>query len=493
MEPDSPPSKSDPSPIGDMPAAEFRRAMHRVADMVADYLEKVREYPVLPRVSPGAVRGALPGAPPARAEPIDAILDDYNRIIEPNITHWNHPGFMAYFAVTGSGPGILGEALCAGLNLNAMLWQTAPAATELEELVCDWLRQMIGLPPEFVGHINDTASVSSLVSLAAARHRLGDWNIRQRGMAGRPDLPALVIYASEQAHSSIDKAAITLGIGQDNVRHIPVDDAFRMRPDALAEAIARDRAAGRLPMAVVATVGTTSTTSIDPLRPIVDICRQERVWLHVDAAYAGCAAICPEYRAWMDGVEQADSIVFNPHKWLCVPVDCSILLVRDPKLLREAFSLVPEYLRTTAAGVTNLMDYGVQLGRRFRALKVWMVIRTFGVAGLQSRIRSHCAMAQELADHIRSAPDFEICAPVPFSTVCFRAVPAGSPENQDRFNEQLLTDINAAGPVFLSHTRLRGRYVLRACIGNLRTRPEDVLQTWMLIRRCADRLLTHVG
>jgi aromatic-L-amino-acid decarboxylase len=493
MESSSPQSKPDPSAIGDMPAGEFRRAMHRVADMVADYLENVRDYPVLPKVAPGDVRSALPAGPPALAEPIDTILDDYKRIIEPNITHWNHPGFMAYFAVTGSGPGILGEALSAGLNLNAMLWRTAPAATELEELVCDWLRQMIGLPPAFVGHINDTASVSSLVSLAAARHRLGGWNIRQRGMAGRPDLPPLVIYASEHAHSSIEKAAITLGIGLDNVRHIPADDAFRMRPDALAEAIARDRAAGRMPMAVVATVGTTSTTSIDPLPPIVEICRRENLWLHVDAAYAGSAAICPEYRAWMEGIEQADSIVLNPHKWLCVPVDCSVLLVRDPKQLRDAFSLVPEYLRTSEAGVTNLMDYGVQLGRRFRALKVWLVIRTFGVQGLQARIRGHCAMAQELAGYVKESPDFELCAPVPFSTVCFRAVPAGSPEDQDRFNEHLLADINAAGPVFLSHTRLRGRYVLRACIGNLRARPEDVPQTWKLIRRCADRLLERTG
>ena len=493
MESSSPQSRPDPSAIGDMPAAEFRRAMHRVADMVADYLENVRDYPVLPKVAPGDVRSALPAEPPARAEPIDTILDDYKRIIEPNVTHWNHPGFMAYFAVTGSGPGILGEALSAALNVNAMLWRTAPAATELEELVCDWLRQMIGLPPEFVGHINDTASVSSLLSLAAARHRAGNSSIRQRGMAGRPDLPALVIYASEHAHSSIEKAAITLGIGLDNVRHIPADDAFRMRPDALAEAIARDRAAGGMPMAVVATVGTTSTTSIDPLPPIVEICRRENLWLHVDAAYAGSAAICPEYRAWMEGLERADSIVFNPHKWLCVPVDCSILLVRDPKQLRDAFSLVPEYLRTSEAGVTNLMDYGVQLGRRFRALKVWLVIRTFGVQGLQDRIRGHCAMARELAGYVQNAPDFEICAPVPFSTVCFRAVPAGSPEDQDRFNEQLLVDINAAGPVFLSHTRLRGRYVLRACIGNLRARPEDVPRTWKLIRRCADRLLARTG
>ena len=476
--------------IGDMPAGEFRRAMHRVADMIADYIENVRGYPVLPKVAPGDVRDALPTNPPQDGEPIDAILDDYKRIIEPNVTHWNHPGFMAYFAITGSGPGILGEALAAGLNVNAMLWRTSPAATELEELTCDWLRQMIGLPPEFRGHINDTASISSLLSLAAARHRLGDFDIRRRGMAGRSDLPTLTVYASEQAHSSIDKAAIALGFGLDNLRHVATDEAFRMDPAALASAIAADRAAGKVPVAVVATVGTTSTTSIDPVRAIADICRREKLWLHVDAAYAGSAAICPEYRAWMDGLELADSVVLNPHKWLYVPVDCSVLLVRDPHEFRSAFSLVAEYLRTSETGVTNLMDYGVQLGRRFRALKLWMVIRTFGVKGLQDRIRAHCAMAQELAGHVKADPGFEICAPVPFSTVCFRAVPPGSPEEQDRFNERLLEAINAQGPVLLSHTRLRGRFVLHASIGNLRTEPDDVRRTWTLIRRFADEVLS---
>ncbi len=477
------------SPTGDMPNDEFRAAMHRVADMVADYLDNVRDYPVLPRIEPGEVRSALPSAPPADGEPIDRILDDYKSIIEPNVTHWNHPGFMAYFAVTGSGPGILGEALAAAVNVNAMLWRTGPAPTELEELVCDWVRQMIDLPPEFKGHINDTASMSSLLSLAAARHRLSEYDIRQRGMGGRGDLPALTVYASEHAHSSIDKSAITLGIGLANVRHVPADDAFRMDPDALAAAIAEDQGAGRRPVAVVATVGTTSTTSIDPLAAIADICRREKIWLHVDAAYAGSAAICPEYRAWMAGLERADSVVLNPHKWLFVPVDCSILLVRDPHLLKEAFSLVPEYLRTNDSGVTNLMDYGVQLGRRFRALKVWMVIRRFGVRGLQDRIRAHCQMARQLARHVEQDPEFELCAPVPFSTVCFRAVPDAPPDGQDDFNERLMHAVNAVGPIFISHTKLRGRLVLRACVGNLRVEPEDVPNSWKIIRRCADQLL----
>lgn len=473
---------------GDIPPTEFRAAMHRVADLLADYLENVGEYPVVPKISPGEVRKSLPAAPPQEPEPLSRILDDYRRLIEPNTTHWNHPGFMAYFAITGSGPGIMGEALSAGLNINTMLWRTGPAATELEELVCDWLRQMIGLPETFRGHINDTASITSLLALAAARQRLRGYQIRQRGMAGRGDLPALTVYASEHAHSSIDKAVITLGIGLDNLRKIRIDDEFRLEPQALDAAIAEDRAAGRQPIAVVTTVGTTSTTSVDPLPAIAKICRQHGLWLHVDAAYAGAAAICPEYRALMDGLEEADSIVLNPHKWLFTPIDCSVMLVRDVETLKEAFSVVPEYLRTHDAEVTNLMDYGVQLGRRFRALKLWMVLRAFGVKGLQERIRYHCELARESADWVQAEPGFELCAPVPFSTVCFRAVPDAPAEAQDRFNERLLAEVNAAGPIFLSHTKLGERYVLRLTVGNLRTTRDHVEQAWKLIRAAHERL-----
>jgi len=473
---------------GDIPATEFREAMHRTADMLADYLENVGEYRVVPKVSPGDVRRQLPAEPPTQPEPLGQILDDYKRLIEPNTTHWNHPGFMAYFGITGSGPGIIGEALSAGLNLNAMLWRTGPAATELEELVCDWLRQMIGLPETFRGHINDTASIASLICMAAARHRLPEHDIRNRGMAGRDDLPTLTVYASEHAHSSIDKAAITLGIGLNNLRRICVDDEFRMDVEALEAAVSADRTAGRRPVCVVATVGTTSTTSVDPLGPIAEVCQREGMWLHVDAAYAGSAAICPEYRALMPGLDQADSIVLNPHKWLFTPVDCSVLLVRDAELVKGAFSVVPEYLRTEDAGVTNLMDYGVQLGRRFRALKLWMVIRAFGVKGLQERIRYHCALGREFAEWVAAEPGFELCAPVPFSTVCFRAVPDLPPEEQDRFSERLLAEVNAPGPIFLSHTKLRGRYVLRLTVGNLRTTREHVERAWELIRTGSARL-----
>ena len=352
------PKSRETNNLGDIPTPEFRAAMHRVANMLADYLHKVGDYPVVPQISPGDVRRRLPTSPPAQAEPLDQILDDYRRLIEPNTTHWNHPGFLAYFSITGSAPGIIGEALAAGLNVNSMLWKTGPAPTELEESVCDWLRQMIDLPPMFRGHINDTASIASLLALAAARQRMHEFDIRRRGMAGRSDLPPLTVYASEQAHSSIDKAAITLGFGLDNLRRVAVDDQFRLDAKALRSAIAADRSAGRVPICVVATAGTTSTTSVDPLREIAGICQDERLWLHVDAAYAGSAAICPEYRALLDGLELADSIVLNPHKWLFTPVDCSVMLVREPETLREAFSVVPEYLRTSETDVTNLMDYG---------------------------------------------------------------------------------------------------------------------------------------
>jgi aromatic-L-amino-acid decarboxylase len=478
-----------PDSPADLPSSEFRAAAHRVADRIADYLEGVERYPVMPALAPGAVRSSLPDAPPERAEPILEILDDYQRLIEPNVTHWNHPRFFAYFASSGSGPGILAEALTAALNVNAMLWRSAPAATELEELVCDWLRQMLGLGAEWRGQIHDTASISSLYALAAARHRLRGLEIRRLGMAGRPELPRLVVYVSEQAHSSIDKAAIALGFGLDNVRHLALDAQFRMDVSALERALVRDRDEGRLPLAVVATAGTTSTTAIDPIRPLADICGREGLWLHVDAAYAGSAAICPEHRAVFDGWQLADSIVVNPHKWLFTPLDCSVLLLRDPEALQDAFSLVPEYLRTTDQGVTNLMDWGVQLGRRFRALKLWMVIRAFGVSGLQERIRAHCALAREFASWVRADPGFELCAPVPFGTVCFRATPPLAAEEQDRLNEQLLAELNARGHVFLSHTRLEGRMVLRLAIGNIRTRREHVTQAWDQIRTLAAELL----
>ncbi|MEP0847374.1 MAG: amino acid decarboxylase [Phycisphaerae bacterium] len=486
-----PPANSAPSntPPGDLSLHELQAGLARVAALVSNYVEQGDRYPVLPRIKPGEIKARLAASPPNDPEPLDRILDDYQQLIEPNVTHWNHPGFLAYFAITGSGPGILGETLAAALNVNAMLWRTGPAATELEETVCDWLRQMIDLPPVFKGHINDTASIASLLALAAARQRGCGDDLRQRGLAGRTDLPALTVYASEHAHSSIDKAVITLGLGLENLRRIPADEAFRLDPRRLDEAIRADRAAGKRPIGVVATVGTTSSTSIDPVDAVADICERERLWLHVDAAYAGSAAICPEYRKLVEGLERADSIVLNPHKWLFTPTDCSVLLTREPDTLRRAFSVVPEYLRTTEIDATNLMDYGVQLGRRFRALKLWFVLRAFGRRGLQERIRYHCALARQLAGWIECEPGFELAAPVPFSTVCFRAAPAGmTPEGQDAHNEALLERVNAAGPVLLSHTKLRGRLVLRVAIGNIRTSLVHIETAWKLVKE-ADRAL----
>ena len=469
--------------LGDMDPEAFRRHGHQLVDWLADYLAAPERYPVLSRVAPGAIKQELPSSPPGAPEEMSRILADFERTIMPGITHWNHPAFFAYFSITGSGPGILGELLTAGLNVNGMLWKTSPAATELEELTLDWLRQMLGLPAALRGIIMDTASISTLVAIAAAREAL-DLDIRREGMAGRPDLPRLGLYTSEQAHSSVEKAAITLGLGQASVRKIATDDDWRMDPRALAAAVEQDIVAGRRPFCVVATVGTTSTTSIDPVPAIAELCRRHQLWLHVDGAYGATAAIVPEMRAVLDGCEHADSIVVNPHKWLFTPIDCSVLYVRDPDLLQRAFSLVPEYLRTGAGDVTDYMNWGVQLGRRFRALKLWMVIRYFGREGLAARIRQHVALAQQFAGWIDTAPEWERLAPVPFSTVCFRARPHGIHDEGvlEHLNAALMDAVNATGEVYLSHTKLNGVYALRLAVGNLRTTEQHVARAWELLR-----------
>ncbi len=438
----------------DPPATWIRRHTGRplteFADWTADYLRDVERFPVLSPVSPGATRRTLPVSPPARGEPIEAVLADVEELLIPATTHWQAPGFMAYFASSGSGPGILGETLAAAFNVNAMLWRTAPAATELEQVTLDWLRQMVGLPRPLFGVINDTASTSTLYALAAAREALTDLRFRELGMAGRSEVPRLRYYASTEAHSSVEKAGIVLGTGREGLRRIPVDERFCMDAAALRQAIREDIAAGIRPFAVVATAGTTSTTSVDPIPEIAALCEQHGLWLHVDAAYGGAAAIVPELRWVLDGAERANSIVVNPHKWLFTPIDCSVLWTRRPEMLRDAFSLVPEYLTTTEASeqdAPNLMDYGTSLGRRMRALKLWMVIRHFGTDGLAQRIREHCEYASMLARWIEGERDFELLAPVPLSVVCLRAHPPGvdDPETLDKLNQRIVERINAGG------------------------------------------------
>ncbi len=462
---------------GDISTEEFRRQAHRMVDWIADYLDAgARPYPVLARVEPGQVSSQLPGRAPANPEPLDAVWNDFLHIVLPGVTHWNHAGFMAYFGITGSGPGILGEMLSAALNVNGMLWKTCPSATELELVVLDWLRDAIGLPQGLFGFLTDTASISSLLALAAAREAAG-LEVRERGMCGRTDLPRVRVYASDQAHSSIAKACITLGLGLESVRTIRHDDAYRMDPEALDTAISEDRAANIRPLAVVATVGTTSTTSVDPVATIATICEREGLWLHVDAAYAGTAAICPEKRWCLDGCDRADSFVFNPHKWLFTPIDASALYTRHPETFKRAFSVVPEYLTTPESGtVVDLMDYGVQLGRRFRALKLWWVLRAFGLEGIRARLRNQMAMAASFAGWVDRHPLLERLAPVPFSVVNFRASgpSAFSRERVDALNLELLERINASGEVYVSHTRLDPGIALHVAIGNLHTTPADI-------------------
>ncbi|MCG6922573.1 MAG: amino acid decarboxylase [Acidobacteria bacterium] len=439
---------------------------------------------MLSRLRPGELREALPSCPPEKGEPLRVILADVERQILPGITHWNHPAFFAYFSITSSAPGILGEMISATLNVNGMLWRTSPAATELETVVLDWLRQLLGLPEGRFGVIQDTASASSLVALAAAREAVPGLEARRRGLVGQARLR---MYTSEQAHSSIEKAAIVLGVGQEGCRKIPVDEGYRMDPDALARAVAEDRAAGWTPFAVAATVGTTSTTSVDPVPAIADICEREGLWLHVDAAYGGTAAILPECRHVLDGCERADSLVVNPHKWLFVPIDLSAFYTRRPEIVRSAFSLVPDYLRTPEDGLApNLMDYGVSLGRRFRALKLWMVLRAFGREGIMERLREHLRLAGLFRSWVEGDADFEVMAPTPLSVVCFRALFAGRDDAEhDRLNDEVVEAVNATGEAFLSATKLRGRTALRLAVGNIRTEERHVRRVWELLNEAA--------
>lgn len=476
----------DEDALGDMPPAEFRDEARKVADWVADYLEGVEEYAVLSRIRPGELKERLADDLPLDGDSFSEILNDFQDEILPGITHWNHPTFFAYFSITGSGPGILGEILAAALNVNAMVWRSSPAGTELEEHTLALLRDLLGLPATYQGTINDTASSSSLYAMAAAREaKLPE--AREDGLAHAP--PGR-FYASDQAHSSIHKAAVTLGFGRRGLRTLPSDETFRLRPEALRAAVLEDREAGFRPLGVVATLGTTSTTSVDPVDEMADLAREMDLWLHVDAAYGGPAAAAPEFRPLFKGWERADSIVVNPHKWLFTPIDCSVLYMRREEDLRRAFSLTPEYLKTAEEQeARNLMDYGVALGRRFRALKLWFVLRYFGVRGIRDRIRLHVEMARELAARVDEEEGWERVAPVPFSTVVFRYAPRGSGgDEQDEWNRAIMDRANQTGEIFLSHTVLNGRFCLRIALGNLRTRRRHVKRAWEILRKAAAEL-----
>jgi aromatic-L-amino-acid decarboxylase len=469
-----------------MSAEEFRRQGRALVDWIADYHERIESFPVLSAVAPGEIRAALPSEPPSVGESFDAMLADVERVILPGITHWQSPNFFAYFPSNGSGPAILGELLSAGLGVQGMLWATSPACTELETHVLDWLASMLGLPERFLssgsggGVIQDTASSAALCALLAGRERATGFATNEAGANGQ-----LVAYASTQAHSSIEKAVRIAGIGSRNLRAIEVDESFAMRPDRLAEAIARDRREGKIPCFVCATVGTTSSNAMDPLEPIGRICREEGIWLHVDAAMSGTAALCPEFRFLQQGLELADSYCVNPHKWMFTSFDCDAFWVADRAALIRTLSVLPEYLRnraTESGAVIDYRDWHIQLGRRFRALKLWFVIRHYGVEGLRHHVRRHVDLAQRFASWVSASEDFELAAPVPLNLVCFRHR-AG-----DDFNRRLLERLNASGQLYLTHTTLNGRHVLRLCVGQTRTEGRHVEAAWRRIREAAENL-----
>src|SRR5437764_1471080 len=454
---------------------DFRRAGHETVDWSAEYLSNVSEMPVLAQTKPGDLLDALPKSAPEKGEPFDAVLRHFDGVIMPAVAQWNHPRFCAYFACTGSAPAILGEMLAADLNTNGLHWKTSPAIAELEQVTLNWLRQWMGLQEDWFGIVYDTASTGSMHAIVCAREMVAP---ETRVNGSQPDL---TLYTSEQSHSSIEKGAIAVGIGQNNVRKVPVDSEFRMKPNALAQMVEQDIAAGKRPCCVVATAGTTSYTSIDPVPAIADIAETYGMWLHVDAAYAGVAAILPEHRHILDGAERAHSLVVNAHKWLFTPIDLSVFYTRRPDILRRAFSLVPEYLRTQDdPRAHNLMDYGVPLGHRFRSLKLWFVLRYFGLERLQELLRSHIQFAQRLAALIDAHEKFERVAPVPLSVVCFRY------KGSDDDNKAIIEKVNATGRVFLSGTVLNQQFVLRLAIGNMATKWEDVQETWELLQKAAD-------
>ena len=477
----------------DMSPDEFRKYGYELIDWIAKYFENIEEYPALAKINPGDIKSKLPKKPPQKPEKMEDVYKDVDDIIMPGMTHWNHPKFMAYFNSSGSGPGILAELLSGAFNINGMVWKSSPASTELEEVMMDWLRQMIGLPKDFWGIIYDGGSASTMHGIAMAKEAIEGGEFRTKGMSGREGTKRLRLYQSEHAHSSVEKAAITLGIGIEGVRKIPVDKDFCMIPNDLKKAIEEDRKIGWLPFCVVGTVGTTSSTAIDPISEIAKICKDEKLWLHVDAAHGGTLAILPEMQYILEGCEHADSFYFNPHKWMFIPIDVSAFYTKHPDILKRTFSLVAEYLKTEHDNtVINQMDYGVQLGRKFRSLKLWFVIRYFGVEGIQKILREHLRLAKLVEQWINDLSEFELLAPVNMSTICMRSVPKKMRTENDlnEFNENLLAKINESGEFFLTHTKLEGKFTIRIVISGLRTTEKHVKEVWAHIVKCNEELLS---
>lgn len=497
-----------------MTTDEFRRHGHTIVDWIADFYDEIEQYPVKSQVKPGEIKAGLPAAPPERSEDFETMFRDFQDRIMPGITHWQHPSFFAYFPANGSFPSILGEMLTAALGAQCMIWQTSPAAAELEERVMEWLRDMTGLPEGFEGVIQDTASTSTLCSILTAREKVTDYGINERGFeaasgsragaeqdpgtgavqgvnTGAPQEGVLTVYGSAETHSSIEKAVKIAGLGKENLRKVPVDSSYAMVPEELERAIEKDKAAGCIPCCVVATIGTTGSTAVDPLRRIGEICRKHGVWLHVDAALAGTALLLPEYRWMIDGIEFADTFVFNPHKWMFTNFDCSAYFVKDREALIKTFEIHPEYLKTKeGTRVKNYRDWGVQLGRRFRALKLWFVIRSFGVEGLKERIKYHLDIAARLAERIEEHEEFELLAPVPLNTVCFRCAPRDlqDEESVNALNERLLETLNGTGKMYVTHTKLGGKYTIRLVVGQTRVEERHVEAAWELIRKKAEEV-----
>lgn len=464
---------------------EFRKTAHQFVDWMADYMAEIETFPVMSPLKPGDIIRRLPVNPPQQAEAMDAIMKDFREIILPGMTHWQHPCFFAYFNANNSFPSILAEMLTATMGAQCMSWVTSPAATELEELIMQWTRKIIGLPDVFTGVIQDTASTATLCSILTAREKISNFHTNEQGLFGSN---RLAVYCSTEAHSSIEKDVKIAGLGKNHLRKIPVDHEYAMNPGALETTVKRDIQAGISPLAVVAAVGTTGSTAIDPIRKIGKICRRYNIWLHIDAAYAGTALLLPEKRWMIEGIEMADSFVFNPHKWMFTNFDCSAYFVKDKEALIRTFEILPEYLKTREGDrVNNYRDWGIQLGRRFRALKLWFVIRNFGVDGLQECIRNHIQWAQELKAEIDRSDHFEMLAPVPLATLCFRFKPEGLEDTDtlNRLNASLLETVNQSGKIYLTHTKLNGKYTLRMVIGQTRLKKGQVIDAWNRIQETA--------